>query len=753
MNWTYKYKITGSAELAANAEQAPPSPSIGQSSWIHHYAQNEEPTDEERTVFQIPQFRLDWLDQKITALNKVAAKLNLEPVGYNVLREWAEPDPSDELGVRQRHFVEIELYGEAPQVKTPGGDTYKFIARLMHGEGGNIIKSIPGVELPEAYRTIEPKCQHCNYKRRRNDTYLLQDQATEQLVQVGSSCLKDFLGHQSANSYAAWAEVLADINLMLLSEDYDEEGWGGGGGRITTYGMERFLAMVYAYIKMFGWMGRATARERGEGIATVDGTLNLYHAKDPKGRELFAQMMGGLNAEDKDMLKAALEWARELKEGQTDDVERLSDYYWNLSLACSSPVVNPATAGIVASLPVAYNKAVLSKIQPSPAVAAGNKGELWAGRGVLEDENIYGQENSYRLRTEDGKIIQWSSPPINQSVGDTLNLEGTIVGYSRYFNNVTTRLARVKILSDEEYEQRSTELGAQSQELGEAPEYAVGEKVTVDVAILKTQDVHTDFGSSTLYVMTDNWGNTLKWFSSGAVAFEQGERLNITGTVKKIDEYKGQPQVMLTRCKVNSREFPEGEEDPRLTETELKATKSQLNKLKRQLKKIQTTVGIEDHRDLQGQTGQVLEPIRQYVNDIMYVVPQGERSLLNAQALIDNHATVGDLISQYLPIAIQKAEERQLQIETERPDSYEATTNKGQIDRLRSRLPGIAQAATEFSQLAAPFLERKQAFEQNLPQMDDLTKQILEIEARIREHRDAVKEWGKRAMSWLTRVV
>jgi hypothetical protein len=714
----------------------------------------EEPVEEERKIFQILEYRLAWLDERLAALNKVAAKLNLDPVGYNKLREWTEPDPRDEFGVRQRHFVEIELFGETPQLKTPSGKTYKFLSRLMHTTEGNIIKSVPGVELPESYRTIEPRCQHCNYKRRRNDTYVLKDVDTGTLVQVGSTCLKDFLGHKSANAYASWAEVLADINIELLSEDYDEEGgWGGGGGGgATTYGIERFLEMVYACMKMFGWQGRAKAREKGD-VATVDKALNLYHSKNPKDRELYTQMMSELNAEDKDVLTAALEWARELKEGQSEDIDRLSDYYWNLSLACSSPVVKPATEGIVASLPTAYHMAVLKKLKPDPGTTAGNKGEIWVGRGVLEDENIYGNENSYRMRTEDNKIIQWSGAPIEQVVGAVVNIEGTIVGYSRYFNDVTTRLARIKILSDEEYGQRKTEVGV-PRDLGDKPEYVPGEKVTVDVAILSTRDVESMYGSSTLYMMTDNWGNTLKWFSSGSVSFEQGERLNITGTIKSIDEYQGQPQVLLTRCKVNSRELPEGQEDPRLTPIEEKQLKNQIGKLKRELKKIRTAVGIVDHQDQGKQLGETIQPIKPFIDLMRSNVPQEARNFLDYNSLIDNYQSVGEWFNQYLPIVRQNIVDRQTQVQQERPESYELTVieqNLLSIDNAPSQLP---QAVARFTELAAGYAQRKQAFDENVPAMDALLTQIDELENQMWKHRDAVKTWGKRlASNWLGKLL
>jgi len=708
--------------------------------------------DIQRQTYQLPREALTWLDNKLNGLNKVAAKLNLDPVGYKILREWTVPDPNDEFGMRERGFVEIELYGESPRLKTPSGKTYKFLSRIMHTTEGNILKSIPGIELPEEYRTIAPRCQHCNYKRRRNDTYVLQDTDTGKLIQVGSTCLKDFLGHQSADSYASWAGALADVNIMLSDQDFDDLWGGGGGGRETSYGIERFLGMIYAYIKMYGWLGRAKARDMDQ-IASVDGALNMYHSKNKEVMRKFNTMMEGLTTEDKDMLAAALEWARELKDGNNDDIDSLSDYYWNLSLACSSPLVTPATSGIVASLPVAYNKAVLSKIQPNPTVVAGNKGELWIGRGVVEDENVYGDENSYRLRTEDNKLIQWSGSPIESAIGNTINIEGTIVGYSRYFQSVTTRLARVKVLSDEEFATKKNENVAPP-DLGDAPEYHVGEKITVDVAILNVRDIESGYGTSTLYTMVDNWGNTLKWFNSGSISFEQGERLNITGTVKKLDEYKGQPQVVLTRCKVNSRELPEGKEDPRLPPQEEKALKSQYNKLKRALKTLQTTVGIVDQRDFNAQVGELFDPIRQNIEDIRYSVPQGELRQLDYHNILENFQNIGNIFEQYTPVALQKREQELNERMNQNPDPYIIQYMQKNLESLKGRIAQIPTNVANFQQNAPALLEKKRLWDEAKPEMDKLQDEIWKIEDTLRRHNEAVKVWGKRlaGANWLGKL-
>jgi uncharacterized OB-fold protein len=48
----------------------------------------------------------------------------------------------------------------------------------------------------------------------------------------------------------------------------------------------------------------------------------------------------------------------------------------------------------------------------------------------------------------------------------------------------------------------------------------------------------------------DNSGNVLVWFTSSAPEVEIGDRVRLTGTVKRHGEYQGVRQTVMTRCKV-----------------------------------------------------------------------------------------------------------------------------------------------------------------------------------------------------------
>lgn len=84
----------------------------------------------------------------------------------------------------------------------------------------------------------------------------------------------------------------------------------------------------------------------------------------------------------------------------------------------------------------------------------------------------------------------------------------------------------------------------------------VGDKLDLTVTLEKRAwfDVPSfrGYGMDTMYVYTfrDEQGNALVWKTGKGLVFESGEKVHLTGTIKNHDEYDGEKQTTLTRCKV-----------------------------------------------------------------------------------------------------------------------------------------------------------------------------------------------------------
>jgi hypothetical protein len=79
---------------------------------------------------------------------------------------------------------------------------------------------------------------------------------------------------------------------------------------------------------------------------------------------------------------------------------------------------------------------------------------------------------------------------------------------------------------------------------------AVGQKLPpTPVTVVSTTNINGQYGVTQLCRMHDAEGRLYVWFNSGGNRLEQGQKLTITGTIKKHDEFKGRKQTVLTRVK------------------------------------------------------------------------------------------------------------------------------------------------------------------------------------------------------------
>lgn len=69
----------------------------------------------------------------------------------------------------------------------------------------------------------------------------------------------------------------------------------------------------------------------------------------------------------------------------------------------------------------------------------------------------------------------------------------------------------------------------------------------------------SDFGMTTMIKMARDDGARLSWFASGEHEIEMGDRVEVVGTIKKLDEYKGCKETVLTRATLTKVEQDEAE--------------------------------------------------------------------------------------------------------------------------------------------------------------------------------------------------
>lgn len=77
--------------------------------------------------------------------------------------------------------------------------------------------------------------------------------------------------------------------------------------------------------------------------------------------------------------------------------------------------------------------------------------------------------------------------------------------------------------------------------------------LTLEAEVIFTKQIEGNYGTSTLISFVTDKGEVCKWFASGVWDLEKGDRITIRGSVKDHQEYRGEQQTVLTRCKITHR--------------------------------------------------------------------------------------------------------------------------------------------------------------------------------------------------------
>jgi hypothetical protein len=140
--------------------------------------------------------------------------------------------------------------------------------------------------VPEGYRSAKPTCDHCNAKRARKDTFVLQHDDGRWFC-VGRQCVADFLGH-NVNLTTGW---------RVLGTADDEEFWGGLRGEPTYSLTHELLPAVVRIIQAHGFVSRKAAQiAHDRQVACDDTTSSLLRAMlEPSSDSKVTVTVGGRN--------------------------------------------------------------------------------------------------------------------------------------------------------------------------------------------------------------------------------------------------------------------------------------------------------------------------------------------------------------------------------------------------------------------------------------------------------------------------
>lgn len=380
-----------------------------------------------RERFTIPVFNLPRLEARIAAIAKRAGKLDVPPPSLEIVEESFVPVPG-RPEEKMRAFV-VEVSGEAPRI-----NGWIFSGVIDHDPAGNLVKG----RVPQHYWTSEPCCDHCRENRQRKETYILRDAAdAERHMQIGTSCLKDFLNSEDPIEAARLAQW-----IFALRDELGEFEDGASTGFTDSYfSSGRVLALAAATIREDGAYVRAEESESR--LSTADVVRANFSPRCPPDVRVTVR------PEDEATAQSTLEWLR------SDEVAQratTSSYLLNLRSLASRECVRFKDMGILVSAVKALHdhqaRLLRDRLAARNSAHVGEKGQRLELDATLIDtrsfEGQWGIKRLHRFVDSEGRsLIWWASGVSRLSTGEQYRLVGTVAEHGEYKGVKQTQLQRV----------------------------------------------------------------------------------------------------------------------------------------------------------------------------------------------------------------------------------------------------------------------------------------------------------------------
>jgi hypothetical protein len=249
-----------------------------------------------------------------------------------------------------------------------------------------------------------------------------------EVIQVGTTCVKDFLGINPASLLYFFELGTKDL----------EDREGGGVGYVELYNLEDFLVKTAGIIKTYGWLSRGKAQAEG-GQSTADAVLDYYNAKSTSGRKMREEVEIGDT--EKEIAEKAIQWVK-------DNTDK-SEYIFNLKQIVEFGAVPVKSVGFAASIIPAYIKTTIEKKEEKVSNWQGEVGKKIKVEvtfsGEFSFESYYGVTFVKRFADKDGNIFVWFTTSSNGfEVDKTYTIQGTVKKHDAYNEKLQTVITRVK---------------------------------------------------------------------------------------------------------------------------------------------------------------------------------------------------------------------------------------------------------------------------------------------------------------------
>jgi hypothetical protein len=360
--------------------------------------------------FRVPIDGLVELARQIDALDRRGRRLGTGPI---------------HLDVRSRTSREaiVVLVGDPPVLVG-----WKLTAILEHRSEEPTLRPVtPLGETLVAAAFAPAACEHCGVRRRRSRTFVLSNEDTGKLTQVGSGCLRDFLGGQDPVRLCRQAECLSLARATLRSADISLPEPAPADAPLAE-----FAAHAAHVVRQHGWMTRERALAAGE-PSTADRADAALHRSDSLD-EVDWLLAGG-----------AIKWAQTvlgtkpaLSQWEQDVISVVSDGH----------SLGPRERGLISALVAVYRRG------RARSTDLGHVGETIEVVVLVERASRQTSERYGAILRNDlidanmNRLVWWQSRGPELPVGQVVRLRGLVAKHTRFGGSAVTVIKRCSLAND-----------------------------------------------------------------------------------------------------------------------------------------------------------------------------------------------------------------------------------------------------------------------------------------------------------------
>ena len=376
--------------------------------------------------FRIREENRAAFDKRFARLVKRAEKLGFPPFVVTFGETITEKKPYTINGQKRtkiEKFIPITLEGEYPVI-----NGWSCVARIEHLNGANLVHTNSDDDFSK-FRERKPVCEHCGHHKIRVVSYVLKNEETGELKQVGKSCIKDFID--------ADPEVMLKYASDVEAFESDMDDLCGSERIEMYYDVEEVLAAAFYDISERGYHKADSDHSTAVAVATYFHPP-LRYAKDYDwDLSPFA-----------DEVKAMVEYWKDL-----EPKNNFEHVVKQLIVAgdCTGRHIgylSGAAFGWIRMKEKEVEKAAVKRVNEWVGEIKERREFKVVLESVFYSEGYYGTTAIHRFRDDEGHTLVWFASNAGgwspEDVGAELTIVGTIKKHDEYKDWKQTVITRVK---------------------------------------------------------------------------------------------------------------------------------------------------------------------------------------------------------------------------------------------------------------------------------------------------------------------